>query len=195
MFCDLCPQSFSLKRSLIEHVKRVHLKLQSYDCNECDFSIFSKQHRDKDAFLHNLEDECEVCLQFGSKVFDHLETHNESGQRPENSIKFPSEKHEADKKVQQDQSSVKALVLKGNEGLGWDDSHTCCFCKKVLACRGTLKGHLEAVHYKSSKLNSDLCPKIPLKNANIHHRTTSHKKVYKCESCNESFQSRNQLSR
>jgi hypothetical protein len=40
MFCDMCSQSFSLKRSLIDHVKRVHLKLQFLIATSVNFQFW-----------------------------------------------------------------------------------------------------------------------------------------------------------
>lgn len=52
------------------------------------------------------------------------------------------------------------LARKGNEGVKFEDPHTCCFCKKVFSTRKTLKTHLIGVHKKAPPLCCDLCSKF-----------------------------------
>lgn len=46
-----------------------------------------------------------------------------------------------------DQSeAIEALVRKGNERLGFSESHACCLCRKVLSNRFILKRHILSTH-------------------------------------------------
>lgn len=76
----------------------------------------------------------------------------------------------------------KVLALKGNEGLGSLDPHTCCFCQKLFCTRSSLIQHLEQVHYKASKKTCDLCPKFFFSRPAILHHMKVHKE--KCVLCN-----------
>lgn len=80
--------------------------------------------------------------------------------------------------------SVQCLAIKGNEGVKPFHPHTCCFCQKVLSCRGALRMHLETVHCRAKKFFCDLCPKFYFtKPVLVYHMKSHRQRTLQCNIC------------
>lgn len=73
---------------------------------------------------------------------------------------------------------VESLVRSGNFGVKSTESHSCCFCQKVLFNRQALRNHLKNVHLRTEKNSCNICQKIffsrySLQNHNKVHQTSN----------------------
>lgn len=76
------------------------------------------------------------------------------------------------------------LARKGNEGLTWDEKHTCYLCRKVLKNRGSLTGHLKNIHGKGPAMFCDLCPSSFHDKSKLMQHMNVHKaKQFACNVC------------
>lgn len=74
-FCDLCPRSFILKRILIEHIEKDHLKLRPFRCKDCEYKSFHKISLENHMKQHDSKSECKVCHKFVKNMQKHLQGH------------------------------------------------------------------------------------------------------------------------
>lgn len=88
-------------------------------------------------------------------------------------------------KAKEQKKKTTALAEIGNEGLPFNEPHTCCFCQKVVKRRDYLSKHIEAVHCRSMKFFCDLCPGIYFTKVDMqNHIRIVHSKIeLKCSSC------------
>lgn len=88
------------------------------------------------------------------------------------------------RKIRND-SKLKFLLKKGNEGLLASKPHTCSLCQKVFKNRFTFKDHLETFHLKTTKMFCDLCSKIyfSIKTIRHHMRSIHWTKKFTCNIC------------
>lgn len=84
-----------------------------------------------------------------------------------------------------DEKEILALIRNGNKGLSFLEPHTCCFCKKVVSNRGTLKRHMLTIHCGSTKVFCDLCPKFYFSKSDllVHMKNVHSGKRYSCNVC------------
>lgn len=74
-FCDFCPRSFSLKNSLILHLKRCHLKLRPFDCELCGRKFSSRSDLKTHMLQHGRKTECKICHKFVTNIKKHMRCH------------------------------------------------------------------------------------------------------------------------
>lgn len=116
------------------------------------------QHYKKKIF----ECPCGFVFKYGQQMKMHIE----SAHKDDKTGKFHLKAREADPLLD--------LARKGNEGIKFEDPHTCFFCRKKFKNRKTLKTHLKGVHKKGQPLCCDLCGKKFIDKATI----TVHMKIH-----------------
>lgn len=75
LFCDFCPNTFSKKVVLIDHIQKIHLKLRKFNCEICDFKSFYKQGLNKHMLSHGVKTECPICHKFVLNLSSHSRIH------------------------------------------------------------------------------------------------------------------------
>lgn len=165
--CDLCPETFDDEHKFKDHIKRVHMKLQFFDCIKCESAISSEQHPENST-PHNREDNCKFFHDTASKVFNHLALHEKT-------------KLNDEKKVKEDQNDYQSVHLQKIK------SEVCIFETRIKGCSTSHK----LLHDK--KESCLVCQKllgiVEMKN----HMKIHAGERRKCISCNKKFENIHKL--
>lgn len=73
--CDLCAKSFNKRILILQHMKKVHLKLRSFDCTVCKLRTFNEGNLKNHMLQHKSKTECKICHKFVANMKAHLRCH------------------------------------------------------------------------------------------------------------------------
>eukprot|EP01083_Nonionella_stella_P267288 903066_1 len=197
--CEYCPQEFSLKQYLIEHVLRAHGRL-SPPCKPKQFrfnsSIMKPENPDSDEYEPSTDSvkssdteeecariskhtfECDVChkvLKSRSALKKHMITHSDN--RPFTCDKCP-------KAFKRKFGLNQHLRIHTGER-----PYRCDTCKRSFTQSKSLNQHLHTFHSEGRPYSCNVCPKTFKTNDNLnkHLRIHSEERPYSCNVCQKTF--------
>nr|XP_023012387.1 zinc finger protein OZF-like [Leptinotarsa decemlineata] len=202
--CDLCTKTFSIAKTLRNHVAVVHNNERPFQCQVCLKSFGRKALLKEHENYHTGEKlfECKTCSKTFSKnsvLKVHLETHVKRFQCKYCSETFTCKthlvKHErshSDKPFQCEMCpkafALKVYLVEHIRIHNGEKPYACRICFKCFTRNSHCRRH-ERTHSGEKPFQCKLCPKAFSQNAHLvdHERTHSGDKPYRCSFCDKSF--------
>lgn len=161
--CDVCGRAFRLKKLLMVHLKRVHLKVKNHKCNICSYVSFERNDLIEHMRMHTGERSC-LCDVCGKSFWGHtqLAAHKQTHRdftffcqfcdyksRKKALLKVHMVKHTQEKNYLCDICHKKfsqKSTLNVHKNTHSDTACPCPICPTVLKTKRYVKIHLRNVH-------------------------------------------------
>ena len=170
-FCDLCPYSSTIKKTLRAHKERVHDKIKKFACDDCDYAVHAKSDLKKHiegvhARIRHICAECEKS--FSQKAYlreHHIAVHSNEGHKlkcgscpyttanKKNLREHKERVHDKMKKYACEECDyavhAKSDLKKHIEGVHARIRHICAECEKSFSQKAYLREHISKVHHNN----------------------------------------------
>lgn len=195
--CHQCSESFTRKRSLVDHMKKKHFQQNALDdetfaCDECpkEFSSVRSLNSHKQNHARAKCFRCAICsMDFSIRYqfIQHMNTHNDIlFQCSHCSKRF---QNRPDLRTHEKTHDKRHMKSKSEE----PDTFSCKQCSKTFKVRSSLKRH-EQIHLNGSHVKCHFCSKTFQRSyINEHMKMHTGGKIFKCIHCSKAFRKRSKL--
>ena len=144
-----CGKSFAVRHYLVTHVKRVHLKVKPFECDQCEGKKFFKKGLLKSHIkaVHKKErnyrcTKCSLCTSTTEALTKHVKRVHEKIR--------PFSCMECGDKSFPTKCELEIHIKTAHKG---EREHICNICNKTYGFKSSLSRHIEDVHQQSHSLH------------------------------------------